>query len=335
MNCLSEIFACPVCGEEVAVRDQAIQCLNSSCRTAFPVENGIPLLFAKEEQTQNVTDIVKTFYEENPFPNYDDLDSRQSLIEKARRGIFARLLDEQIPKAARVLEVGCGTGQLSNFLGMHWDRQVFGVDICLNSLQLAKAFSDKARITNAAFLQMNLFKPAFCAGVFDIVIANGVLHHTGDPVRGFLSISRLVKPGGCIIIGLYNKIGRLATDFRRALFRLSGDRLHVLDAHIRNRKYNETRKRAWFMDQYKHPQESKHSYDEVMNWFESNGFEFLFSIPKIDPSPFSEHERLFEPQGKGTQMARFVTQLGMLLSGGVDGGLFMMIGRRVKESILR
>jgi SAM-dependent methyltransferase len=143
------------------VRNEAIQCLNSSCGTAFPVENDVPLLFAKEEQTQNVTDIVKTFYEENPFPNYDDLDSRQSLIEKARRGIFARLLDEQIPQAARVLEVGCGTGQLSNFLGMHWDRQVFGVDICLNSLRLAKAFRDKARIANTAFLQMNLFKPAF------------------------------------------------------------------------------------------------------------------------------------------------------------------------------
>lgn len=97
------------------------------------------LLFANgEDQARGVTDVVKAFYEENPFPNYDDLDSEESLIEKASRGIFARLLDEQIPQGAFVLEAGCGTGQLTKFLGMHWNRRVFGSDICLKSLRLAK-----------------------------------------------------------------------------------------------------------------------------------------------------------------------------------------------------
>jgi hypothetical protein len=115
------------------------------------------------------------------------------------------------------------------------------------------------------------------------------------------------------------------------LFRWSGDRLRALDAHIRNPNYNEARKRAWFMDQYKHPRESKHSYDEIIDWFESNGFEFLFSIPKIDSSPFTEHEKLFEPHDKGTKLARLATQFEMLLTGGVDGALFIMIGRKAKE----
>ena len=44
----------------------------------------------------NWTDVVKSFYEENPFPNYEDMDSDWSLREKAEQGIFARLLDEQI-----------------------------------------------------------------------------------------------------------------------------------------------------------------------------------------------------------------------------------------------
>jgi SAM-dependent methyltransferase len=175
---------------------------------------------------------------------------------------------------------------------------------------------------------MNLFRPAFKPGVFDLVVSNGVLHHTADPRGAFESISRLVKPNGVIIIGLYNKIGRLTTDFKRFLFRVSADKLSFLDAHMRNKQYNADRKRAWFFDQYKHPHESKHTYSEVIEWFESNGFEYLFSIPKIEPGPFTNDERLFEKHDKGTRFTRFFTELEMLLQGGVDGALYIMIGRK-------
>jgi SAM-dependent methyltransferase len=323
------ILACPGCRGHLRGEDVSLSC--DFCNKRYASVDGIPLLFAsKAGQAHDVTDAVKAFYEENPFPNYDDLDSEENLREKARRGIFARLLDEQIPHGALVLEVGCGTGQLTNFLGLHWNRHVLGSDMCLNSLRLAKGFRDRCDIENVGFLQMNLFRPAFHPDVFDLVICNGVLHHTIDPLGGFRSISRLVKPGGYIVIGLYNKIARLTSDLKRGLFRFSGDRLRFLDSHMRNRDYNEARKRAWFMDQYNHPHESKHSYGEVIDWFESNDFEFLLSIPKIDASPFSAEEKLFVRNDKGTKFGRFLVQLGMLLMGAGDGGLFIMIGRKME-----
>jgi SAM-dependent methyltransferase len=323
------ILVCPSCAGSLTLADPEIRC--QSCGATYPVDSGIPLLYCPHDPVQDgqVTQTVKAFYEENPFPNYDDLDSRQSLQVKARRGLFAKLLDEQLPSGALVLEAGCGTGQLSNFLGMQWDRRVIGADLCLNSLKLAKGFRDRCGITNNSFLQMNLFRPPFAPESFDVVISNGVLHHTNDPLGGFRSISRLVKPGGLIIVGLYNRIGRLTTDFRRFVFRVTGDRLRFLDAHMRNRTYNERRKRAWFMDQYKHPMEHKHSYDEVLSeWFDANGFDFLFSIPKIGSAAFTSAEQLFSAHDKGTKAARLITQLEMLLSGGVDGALFIMIGRK-------
>ena len=85
---------------------------------------------------------MKAFYEENPFPNYDDLDSVGSLMQKAKEGIFAKVLDEQLPFGIKVLECGCGTGQLSIFLSIA-NRSVFGVDMCLNSLKLGQAFKEK------------------------------------------------------------------------------------------------------------------------------------------------------------------------------------------------
>jgi SAM-dependent methyltransferase len=324
-----EVFACPACGAKLAWGNDAVQC--AACSGRFPIEDGIPRLFHPHDpgDKRDVTDMVKAFYETNPFPNYDDLDSRDSLAIKARRGVFARLLDEQIAPDALVLEVGCGTGQLTNFLGMSWNRTVFGSDLCLNSLRLANGFRNRCAIGNAGFLQMNLFRPAFSAGSFDLVVSNGVLHHTGDPVEAFASIARLVKPGGYIIVGLYNKLGRLTTDFRRYIFKAFGDGWsNLFDGHMRNREYNQARKRAWFMDQYKHPCESKHSYDEVMGWFDCNGFDFLFSIPKIGPAPFEAGEKLFVPHGKGSRAARILTELDMLARGGVDGALFIMIGRK-------
>lgn len=322
-----DILGCPVCHAHLNLGDDKVTC--RGCGATYPVQHGIPLLFVPNEgQKGDVTEIVQQFYEENPFPNYDDFDSSESLREKASQGVFARLLDEQIPIGGKVLEVGCGTGQLTNFLGMCWNRQVFGSDLCLHSLRLGKEFRDRHNIQSAGFLQMNLFRPAFQQKSFDVVVSNGVLHHTADPLGGFRSIARLVKPGGYIIIGLYNTIGRLTTDFRRFLFRMTKDKLAFLDAHVRNPNYNEARKRAWFFDQYKHPHESKHTYDEVIRWFEDDGFEFLSSIPKID-GPFASDEQLFEKHTKGTKFDRLLVQFEMLATGGKDGALFVMIGRKL------
>jgi SAM-dependent methyltransferase len=324
-----DIFVCPACGGNLKWNAEEVQC--EACQRAFPLQERIPRFFHRHDpgDKRDVTDIVKDFFETNPFPNYDELDSRGSLAAKARRGVFARLLDEQIPKDSLVLEVGCGTGQLSNFLGMAWKRRVLGSDLCLNSLRLAEGFRSRNAIENAGFLQMNLFRPAFRAGSFDLVLSNGVLHCTGDARGAFDSIGRLVKPGGYIIIGLQNRIGRIIYDIRRHVFNTFGERwAPLLDGNMRNRAFNDARKRTWFRDQYQCPHASKHSYDEVLGWFESQGFDFLLSIPKIGSAPFYEDEKLFVPHSKGSHASRIVTQLDMLVRGGGDGGVFLMIGRK-------
>ncbi len=327
----SEIVVCPVCGAGLNLTTDAIRC--SSCGQQFPAADGIPQLFWRNDWPAgkaDVTEIIKSFYEQTPFPNYDELDSASSLREKAERGVFARLLDEQIPFGAKVLEVGCGTGQLSNFLGTTWGRTIFAADACLNSLKLAEGFRRANQIKHVAFLQMNLFRPVFRPESFDFVVCNGVLHHTSDPLLGFQTIARLVKPGGVILIGLYNKYSRLVTDFVRFLLRVSGDRVQFLDPRLRDKKADKLRQHTWFMDRFKNPHESKHSIGEVQGWFEGSGFEFLNSIPKATGEKFAADEKLFEPHPRGGKVDHFAVQFGELLAGGRDGGLFVMIGRKVQ-----
>lgn len=323
------IFICPACKGDLRVINDDIECLK--CKKQYKIENNIPLLFWSNEwgsSKKDVTDTIKSFYEKTPFPNYEDSENVGNLVQKAKTGIFARLLDEQIPFNVRVLEVGCGTGQLSNFLGIA-HRYVFGTDICLNSLKLGQNFKTKNDLERVGFYQMNLFKPIFKKESFHVVICNGVLHHTSDPFLGFQSISRLVRKDGYIIIGLYNKYGRLITDFRRLLFKIFGDHFKFLDPHLRKKDVNDVRKFTWFMDQYKNPHESKHTIGEVLKWFKQTGFEFINSIPKAKIfESFSEQEKLFRPNLKGNWFDHFFTQFRLLCTGSKEGGFFLIIGKK-------
>src|SRR5215510_7387855 len=304
---LLDVLRCARCSGRLEEAGDALTC--GGCAQTYPVTDGIPQFFVPNEWgggKLDVTDIVKQFYEETPFPNYDDLDSRESLQTKARLGVFARLLDEQIQEDALVFEAGCGTGQLTNFLGMNWRRRVIGADLCMNSLRLGKDFRDRFAIVNANFMQMNLFRPPFADASMDVVICNGVLHHTADPEGGFRAILANLKPGGYIVIGLYNWLGRLPTLWQRRLSEVFGDR-SAANAHNGP---------GW------HPHASRHSIDEVMRWFGENRVEFMSSIPSIGDVELRDDEPLFAPHPLGTRLGRLSSELEMLVSGGKGGGLF-------------
>src|SRR5262245_35305858 len=268
---LLDIVRCAHCGGRLAEADGALAC--RGCTRSYAVSDGIPQLFVPSDRggaNLTVADPAKELCGETPFPTYDGLDSRESLQTKLRLDVLARLLDEQISPDALVLDAGCGTGQLANFLGMDWRRRVVGADLAMNSLRLGKSFRDRFAVVNADFVQMNLFRPPFADASMDVVICNGVLHHTADPEGGFRAILAKLKPGGYIIIGLYNWLGRLPTLWRRRLIEIFGDRMAALDHRLRGDRLNTGRWAAWFRDQYRHPHESKHSMDEVLGWFKRN-----------------------------------------------------------------
>jgi carbamoyltransferase len=320
-------WADPITGDALIVTEHGAR--NPHTQRCYQVEDGIPRFFVPNEgpdDPRDATDIVKQFYETTPFPNYDDLDNSRALLEKARAGLFARLLNEQIPYGNAVLEVGCGTGQLTNFLSIA-HRTVLGVDLCLNSLRLAQRFKTENGLERATFAQMNLFRPALKTAFFDVVISNGVLHHTGDCRAAFQRVSRLVKPGGYLVVGLYSAFSRQLHYARRAIFRWTGVTSRLLDPQFR--RMRAAKSEAWFRDQYCHPHETSHTLDEVMGWMDESGLTFVNSIPKplLMPS-LVESENLFEARGRGTALSRFLSQLRDLPSGYHEGGFFMVIAQR-------
>jgi SAM-dependent methyltransferase len=180
-----------------------------------------------------------------------------------------------------------------------------------------------------SFLQMNLFRSVFKPETFDVVLCNGVLHHTSDPRGGFGGLVPLLRPGGRIVIGLYNRWGRLATDLRRQVFRLTGGHARWLDPYLRSTSLSSEKQRAWFADQYRHPHESKHAMGEVLRWFADAGLEFVRGIPSLTPEGAAlPVDDLFRPESAGTRLDRFAVQAEQIWKGSREGGFFLMVGRK-------
>src|SRR4051794_26307852 len=56
---------------------------------------------------------------------------------------------------------------------------------------------------SVTLVRADLLRPPFARGAFDHIYSLGVLDHTPDPRAAFLSIARLLKPGGRIVIWVY------------------------------------------------------------------------------------------------------------------------------------
>jgi 2-polyprenyl-3-methyl-5-hydroxy-6-metoxy-1,4-benzoquinol methylase len=330
---LRDLLCSPCHQAELAFEGERAVC--TVCKHAFKNVDGIWSMYWPHDEItkpEDVTEKVKAFYEETPFPNYDEHDSLRSLIDKARRGVYAQTLDRSVPYNTTVLEVGCGTGQLSNFLGIGL-RRVIGADLCLNSLRLGERFRHDNGLNRVKFIQMNLFRTCLKAEQFDVILCNGVLHHTADPFGGYRRLLPLLKVGGYIVIGLYNRYGRLMTDMRRRAFQLTGNRGKWIDPILRSGKRGGAQDVAWFADQYCHPHESKHTIDEVLRWFEETGIEFVRGVPSVTPgSKTIERENLFSPEPLGTTLDHWLVERREIVRGNREGGFFIMIGRKPKPS---
>ena len=286
------------------------------------------MLYAEHEErrmSEDVTERIRDFYMENPFPDYENVDSIASLMDKSARSVFAKSLNDSIPYGAQILEVGCGTGQMSIFLSLA-NRRVYATDLCPNSLQLARKFRDRHGLDRVFFYQMNLFRPIFNENMFDLVYCSGVLHHTAFPLKGFLSISRLLKPKGFIIIGLYNKYMRIPTQIRGLLSQIID--ISSIEPVMKRLK-TDCKKLTWFNDQYRNPHESSHTIHEVISWFNTAGIGFVNSIPA---SRLGQTNRaLMEPFhsiGIGNRFEIFLSQIQALRTFGREGGLFIVIGKK-------
>jgi ubiquinone/menaquinone biosynthesis C-methylase UbiE len=191
-----------------------------------------------------------------------------------------------------VLEVGCGTGDYALWYATHGAGQVTGVDLSDGSLAAAAEKKRVHSIENITFLKQDVLRLAFPDKAFDYSYSVGVLHHTGDPFRGFQEMVRVTKPGGIVIVSLYNQYSRFLLYQRQKICkRLGGDdlearvrwgqRLFPIATRKLNKRYHGLNYEAVLYDCYACPHESLHSGGEILKWFKKTGVRYTGSFAPL------------------------------------------------------
>ncbi len=113
------------------------------------------------------------------------------IFEEARRAM------EGIPVPS-VLDVGCGTGMLSErLLGAFPSCRLTGVDLSPAMVERARArLAGRAEVREADAERL-----PFHDGAFDLVVCNDSFHHYPDPDRAAFQMWRVLRKGGALVLG--------------------------------------------------------------------------------------------------------------------------------------
>jgi 2-polyprenyl-3-methyl-5-hydroxy-6-metoxy-1,4-benzoquinol methylase len=311
---------CPDTGLDLFMNNNFL--LSNKGNTKYLIEDDILRLMGNINDKKS--EQVRNFYMEDPFPNYNSFDNLEDFIEKMYKNNFVQSIINIIKPNDYILEFGCGTGQLSNYLSAVSYANIIGADLSFNSLIIANEFKKKNNLKGVNFVETNIFKPCFKKKSFDLIICNGVLHHTIDPYQAFVNLTEFLKDEGYIIIGLYNKIARAKNSLIKLLSNVIGNYSFEIFDSIYKKK-NLLSKKSWLKDQYFHPLEKRYSFNDLHNWFQNNNIEFVNSIPS-----YNKNLKFHEKAKMGDKIDQLNIQIIDFFENN-EGGLFLFLGKKSKK----
>lgn len=113
---------------------------------------------------------------------------------------------QYVPKHSKVLEIGCGTGNILTYLAKEKHCDSYGIDISPNA-KIAMSIFEKERNVRVKFKVADGFNLPFKDNYFDVVYSEGVIEHFSSEKtkKMVLEHIRVCKKKGIIIISVPNK----------------------------------------------------------------------------------------------------------------------------------
>jgi ubiquinone/menaquinone biosynthesis C-methylase UbiE/DNA-binding transcriptional ArsR family regulator len=98
-----------------------------------------------------------------------------------------------------LLDLGTGTGRILEMFAPSLERGL-GIDLSLDMLLLARARIERAALRHCSVRQGDIYDLAVPAGSFDVVIIHQVLHFLDDGARAIREATRVLAPGGRLLV---------------------------------------------------------------------------------------------------------------------------------------
>ena len=111
---------------------------------------------------------------------------------------WARALGHLLP-AIDVADIGCGEGYLALEMS-RWARHVTGIDRSDDLLERAKGACERRQVTNVTWKKGDLLRLPLRDESIDLAVLSHVLRYASDPERPLAEASRVLRPGGRVLI---------------------------------------------------------------------------------------------------------------------------------------
>jgi len=168
-----------------------------------------------------VSKAVQGQYEEHPYPHWivpapaPAMPSLDAWLRRLLPG--APLVPLGDDGALDILVAGCGTGRHAIETAQRFPHaRVLAIDLSRASLGYALRKARELGVANLDFAQADLLHLGDIGRTFDVVEAVGVLHHLANPLDGWRTLRSVLRPRGCLRLGLYGERARAALAAGRA-----------------------------------------------------------------------------------------------------------------------
>lgn len=125
-------------------------------------------------------------------------DDRRQLVPGRSWAAWARALGLLLPEL-EVADLGCGEGYLT-LESARWARRVTAVDRSREVLERGRELAARRKLTNIAWKRGDIEDVPLPDRSVDLALLSQALHHAAEPGAALAEASRILKPGGRLLI---------------------------------------------------------------------------------------------------------------------------------------